>query len=105
MKVAVLRETYPCERRVALIPAVLAALAKLGWQTVVETGAGDAAGYPDEPFREKGAEIASDRRTAVAAADAVVQVRALGANPQAGRGDLELFKPEQLVIATCDPLG
>jgi len=105
MKVAVLRESYPGERRVALVPAILPALAKIGWQAVVETGAGEQAGFTDDAYRDKGAEIAPDRAGAIAAADAVVQVRALGANPDAGRGDLDLFKPEQLVIGMCDPLG
>jgi H+-translocating NAD(P) transhydrogenase subunit alpha len=105
MKVAVLRETYPGERRVALVPAVLPALAKVGWQAVVESGAGEQAGFSDADFRAKGAEIAASRAEAVQAADAVVQVRALGANQQAGRGDLELFRPGQLVLGLADPLG
>jgi NAD(P) transhydrogenase subunit alpha len=105
MNVAVLRETYPGERRVALVPAVLPALAKIGWQAVVEAGAGEQAGFSDEDFRAKGAEIALDRASAVKSADAVVQVRALGANQQAGRADLELFRPGHLVLGMCDPLG
>jgi NAD(P) transhydrogenase subunit alpha len=105
MKVAVLRETYPGERRVALVPAVLPALAKIGWQTVIESGAGEQAGFSDADFGAKGAEIAASRAEAVKTADAVVQVRALGANQQAGRGDLELFRPGQLLLGLADPLG
>jgi NAD(P) transhydrogenase subunit alpha len=105
MKVAVLRETYPGERRVALVPALVPLLAKHGWQTVVEAGAGDQAGFPDAAFAEKGAEIAPTRSAAVNGADVVLQVRALGANLDAGRADLELFQPGQVVIGLCDPLG
>jgi NAD(P) transhydrogenase subunit alpha len=105
MKVAVLRETYPGERRVALVPAVLPALAKLGWQAVVESGAGVAAGFTDDEFRSKGAEVVADRSTAIGAADCVVQVRSLGANPEAGRSDLDTFRRGQTVIGACDPLG
>ncbi|MBI4391432.1 MAG: NAD(P)(+) transhydrogenase (Re/Si-specific) subunit alpha, partial [candidate division NC10 bacterium] len=47
MIVGVPRETYPDERRVALVPAVLASLAKAGLEALVEAGAGTAAGYPD----------------------------------------------------------
>jgi NAD(P) transhydrogenase subunit alpha len=104
MKVAVLRETYPGERRVALVPAVLPALAKIGWQTVVESGAGAAAGFTDDAYREKGAE-ATDRAAAIQAADVIVQVRSLGANADAGRADLDLFRRGQTVIGQCDPLG
>jgi len=47
MIIGVPRESYPGERRVALVPLVLATLAKAGLQAVVEAGAGVAAGYPD----------------------------------------------------------
>jgi len=105
MKVAVLRETFPGERRVALVPAQIPALAKLGWQTVIETGAGEQAGFSDADYEEKGAEIASNRLAAIQAASVLLQVRSLGANLDAGRADLELFKPGQVVIGLCDPLG
>ncbi len=105
MKVAVVRETFPGERRVALVPSVLPALAKAGWHAVVEAGAGAAAGFTDDEYRSKGAEIVPDRAAAIGAADLVVQVRGLGANPTAGRGDLDLFRRGQTVIAMCDPLG
>lgn len=105
MKVAVLRETFPGERRVALVPSLLPQLAKQGWQTVVESGAGERAGFPDAAYQEKGAEIAPNRAAAVDGADAILQVRSLGANLDAGRADLELFRPDQVVIGLCDPLG
>jgi NAD(P) transhydrogenase subunit alpha len=105
MKVAVLRETFPGERRVALVPALVPTLSKLGWQTVVESGAGEEAGFADADYQEKGAEIAPSRAEAIAAADVVLQVRALGANLNAGRADLDLFKPGQVVIGMADPLG
>jgi NAD(P) transhydrogenase subunit alpha len=105
MKIAVLRETFPGERRVALVPGVLPALAKVGWQVVVEAGAGAAAGFTDGDYRDKGAEVASDRAAIVRGADAVAQVRLLGANLEAGRDDLELFRREQIVVGLCDPLG
>jgi NAD(P) transhydrogenase subunit alpha len=105
MKVAVVRETYPGENRVALVPSVLPTLTKLGWTAIVESGAGAAAGFTDDDYRAKGAEIAPDRAAAIAAADAVVQVRAFGANQEAGRGDLDLFRRGQLVLGMADPLG
>lgn len=105
MKAAVLRETYPGERRVAVIPAVVPTLQKLGLSLVVEPGAGAAADIPDGQYADKGAEIATDRAAAIEAADIVLQVRSLGANPDAGRADLDLFRRGQVVIGTCDPLG
>lgn len=53
----VLRERSPGERRVALVPADLTRLASLGVEVEVEAGAGDAAGFPDELYREAGARV------------------------------------------------
>jgi NAD(P) transhydrogenase subunit alpha len=105
MKVAVLRETFTGERRVALVPSLLPTLSKLGWQTVIEPGAGVEAGFNDADYQEKGAALASSRADAIQAADVVLQVRALGANLDAGRADLDLFKPGQVVIGLSDPLS
>ena len=54
MKVAVLKETFPGERRVALVPAAIASLMKSGLEVVVEAGAGAAAGFPDDAYRAAG---------------------------------------------------
>lgn len=105
MKVAVVRETYPGERRVALVPSVVPSLTKAGWQVLLEPGAGEAAGFPDSEYASKEVEIVSDRRTAFEQADVVLQVRSLGTNSEAGRDDLELLRAGQVVIGSCDPLG
>ena len=104
MKVAVVKELLPGERRVALVPASLLALMKAGVDVVVETGAGLEAGFQDSQYAEKGATIAPDRATAFQA-DIVLQVRAAGANKAKAGDDLKLLRPNQLLIATCDPLG
>ena len=104
MIVAVPRETHPGERRVALVPAAIAALVKAGLEVIVEAGAGQAAGHPDQQYVDKGAKIVPSRPEAFAA-DIVLQVRAAGANPQAGRADLDLYRRSQVVIGHCDPLG
>jgi len=105
MKVAVVRETFPGERRVALVPAALAKLIAAGWEVLIESGAGQQAGLPDAQYEAKGATIVADRQAAFDQADVVLQVRTLGANPEAGRADLELLRPGQVVIGMCDPLG
>ena len=50
MIVGVPRESFPGERRVALVPAVIPNLTKVGLEVVVEAGAGAAAGYPDADY-------------------------------------------------------
>ena len=104
MEIAVVRETFPGERRVALVPGMLGQLSRAGVEVVIERGAGAAAGYQDEHYEDMGARPVADRAEAFAA-DAVVQVRSLGANPDAGRADLELMHDDQLIIGTCEPLG
>jgi len=105
MNLAVVKETFPGERRVSLVPAVLPSLAKAGWSVLVESGAGELAGFSDADYQSAGATIVQQRRAAFEQADVVLQVRCLGANPEAGRDDLELLKPAQVVIGMCDPLG
>ena len=105
MIVAVPKETYPGERRVALIPANLAQLTKAGFSVNVEAGAGVAAGFADALYTDKGARIVANRDELFNSANIVVQVRCLGANLQAGRGDLDRLRAKQVVIGMCDPLG
>lgn len=103
MKVAVVQETFPGERRVALVPAHVPLIAKCGAEVLVESGAGAAAGYPDDQYAEKGASLVS--RDDAFAADIVLQVRGLGANPDVGQADLPRIRSGQTLIAMCDPLG
>ncbi len=105
MNIGVARETFPGERRVALVPDSLTILTKQGHTVALETNAGAASGYPDEDYRAKGADIVSDRRALFDGADAILQVRGLGANPDLGRADLELMRKDQLIIAMLDPLS
>lgn len=104
MKVAVVKELLPGERRVALVPASLLALMKAGVDVVVESGAGLEAGFQDAQYAEKGATIAPDRTSAFQA-DIVLQVRAAGANKAKAGDDLHRIRSNQMLIATCDPLG
>ena len=105
MIVGVATETYPDEQRVALVPGVVPALAKSGLEVLVEQGAGAKAGFPDADYEEQGARIADDRSQVLAAADVLLQVRGLGANPDAGRADLELVRSGQVIIGLLNPLG
>ncbi len=61
MIIGVPKESYPGERRVALVPLVVPNLLKAGLEVVIETGAGVEAGYPDALYVEKGAKILPDR--------------------------------------------
>ncbi|MGA2427060.1 MAG: NAD(P)(+) transhydrogenase (Re/Si-specific) subunit alpha, partial [Candidatus Acidiferrum sp.] len=92
MIVGVPRESFPGERRVALVPAALANLAKAGMEVVVEAGAGTEAGYPDAEYAAKGAKILPERSEIFRVADIIVQVLAHGANDKTGKADLALLR-------------
>ena len=104
LKVAVLRETFPGERRVGLVPGNISRLLKADLQILVESDAGRAAGFADAQYAEQGGQIIQDR-AALAEADVVIQVRTLGANPEQGQEDLALLRKGQIVLGMCDPLG
>ena len=105
MIVGVPKESYPGERRVALVPVVIPNLVKAGIEIVVETGAGDEAGYPDAAYAEKGAKILPDRAAVFGAADVVVQVLCYGSNDLTGKADLPLMRRGQVLIGFLRPLG
>ena len=75
MKVGVVREVKPGERRVALTPVGAAALANNGHQVTVETGAGEGAGFTDEHYRAAGAGLCSDAAEVWGAAELLLKVK------------------------------
>ncbi|HEY0410271.1 MAG TPA: Re/Si-specific NAD(P)(+) transhydrogenase subunit alpha [Candidatus Dormibacteraeota bacterium] len=96
--VGVPRETGAGERRVATVPAVVPLLTRLGLEVVVETGAGEAAGFLDEAYTAKGARIADRaevlRSAVVAAVDAAALADETPGPPQG-----------TVLIGFCNPLS
>jgi H+-translocating NAD(P) transhydrogenase subunit alpha len=105
MIVGVPRESFPGEKRVALVPAAIPTLTKAGLQVVVEAGAGIAAGYPDADYVANGAKIVSERAEVFRSADIVVQLLCYGSNDRTGKADLPLFRRHQVLIGFLRPLG
>jgi NAD(P) transhydrogenase subunit alpha len=105
MIVGVPRESFPGERRVALVPAAIATLTKAGLEVVVESGAGVAAGYTDADYTAKGAKIVASRAEVFRAADVVTQVLCYGSNDKTGKADVPLFRSGQVLIGFLRPLG
>ena len=105
MIVGVPRESYPGERRVAIVPAVVPALMKGGLEVVVEAGAGIEAGYPDAAYTAKGAKIVADRAEVFRAADILVQLLCYGSNDKTGEADLPLLHRDQVLVGFLRPLG
>lgn len=104
MIISVPKETFPGERRVALTPSRLAALTKAGLSVQIESGAGEAAGFPDDAYRSRNATIVADRGSLLAGGDVILQVRTPGANPHRGPTDIAHYKAGALVIGFAEPL-
>ena len=96
MKVAVLKETRPDERRVALVPMGVRTLVKNGLEVVVESGAGDSSAASDSEYIEAGATIAGNASDAANGAQIV-----LGVNAPALTGIAE----GTILVSFMNPLG
>ncbi|MFH1754835.1 MAG: Re/Si-specific NAD(P)(+) transhydrogenase subunit alpha [Candidatus Latescibacterota bacterium] len=103
--IGVPKETFPDERRVALVPSVTASLIKIGVDVRVEAGAGVGASISDHQFEEKGARIVASRDELFAGCDVILQVRSAGANPKQGRLDLDKMRTGQVFIGMAEPLS
>jgi NAD(P) transhydrogenase subunit alpha len=79
MKLGVVRETLAGERRVALVPDVAGRLVKAGFEVLIERGAGEAATFSDDAYREAGATIVAPGGELAAQADMVLRVQPPGA--------------------------
>ena len=94
MKVGVARETTAGERRVALVPDAIAKLTAAGFEIVVEPGAGEAASFLDDSYREAGATLGSPWET-----DALVKVR------KPDEAETARLRDGQLLLGFLDPLA
>lgn len=103
MIAGVLKETYPGERRVAVVPATVNTLQKKGFVVHVERGAGFEAGFTDAMYEHEGA-IISGRSETISKSDVILQIRVLGTDPSADAEDLKLLKKGAIVIGLMDAL-
>src|SRR3954452_20922166 len=94
MRVGIPRETTQGERRVALVPETVGKLTAVGFELVVEQGAGAAASFPDNAYTDAGAVIGDPWK-----ADGVVKVR------KPSPDERERLRSGQLLIAFLEPLS
>jgi len=102
MKIGVPREIHEGERRVATTPDAARLIQKLGFQVAVESGAGAAAKFTDEAYREAGVEVIEDAAGLYEQSDVILKVRAprIGADAD---NELELLRPGQVLISFIQP--
>jgi NAD(P) transhydrogenase subunit alpha len=103
--VGVPKESYPGERRVAVVPLVVPNLKKIGLDVIVEAGAGLESGYRDSDYSDKGATLVPSRADVFSRADIVTQVLCYGSNDVTGKADVPLYRRGQSLIGFLRPLG
>ena len=102
MRIAVPRETARGERRVALVPESCKKLIQAGYAIAIEGGAGDAAGFPDESYREVGVAPESDPAALLASADLVLKVTAPSTADD--RNEPSWMRPGAIYLGSLMPL-
>ncbi len=103
MKIAVLKERRPFERRVAATPETVKKLIALGYQVALESGAGLESAFPDQAYRDAGAHV-RDAATAASDADIVLKVQRPMTAAE-GTDEIAMLKPGATVIAMFNPHG
>ena len=104
LSVGVLRESFPGEKRVALIPIGAETLVKAGFRVLLEGGAGLKAGFPDREYEKRGVEILPNRESVCSQADILLAVRAAGANPDGWPHEVKDLREGQILIGFLEPL-
>ncbi len=104
MKIAVAKEVEVGERRVALVPDVVARMVKQGFEVWVEAGAGERAFFSDAAYEAAGATVVTDPLTLWREADVLLKV----APPQEredGQLEIDLLHEGAILIGFLNPLG
>ncbi|HWB41232.1 MAG TPA: NAD(P) transhydrogenase subunit alpha, partial [Gemmatimonadales bacterium] len=97
-------ETAPGERRVALVPESAKKLIQAGYEVAIETGAGEAAGYPDAAYREVGAAVESDAASLLGSGDLILKVGPPASPVGGGRDEVAWMRPGAIYLGSLMPL-
>ena len=91
MKIGVLKEIHVGEKRVATTPEVTEKLIALGFEVIVESGAGAGANYSDKTYQDAGAKISKNAQSTWADSDLVIKVRPPQQNPALNQHEIDLM--------------
>jgi NAD(P) transhydrogenase subunit alpha len=104
MRIAVAKEIEVGERRVALVPDIVARLVKQGLEVSVEAGAGERSFFSDAAYEVAGARIIADPSTLWGEADVLLKV-GVPQEREDGRSEVDLLREGAVLIAFLNPLG
>jgi len=99
MNISIPKETASDERRVALVPDVVAKLVKAGFQVRVEAGAGQSTHFFDDDYKKAGAEIIADAESIWSQADILAKIGL--PTPE----EIDLLRQSAVYVGFLNPLG
>lgn len=103
MRIGVPKEVHAGEQRVALTPETAGRIRKLGFDISIESGAGAAAQFSDESYREAGVTVVDDAKQLWADSDIVLKVRQPEAHPALGVDETDLLRDGATLISFIWP--
>lgn len=103
MLIGIPKEIHEGEKRVATTPEAAEKLRSLGFDVAIESGAGNAANYSDDAYREAGVKIVETAREIWEKADIVMKVRAPETHPELCMDEAELLHKHQILISFIQP--
>ena len=103
MKIGIPKEVHAGEKRVATTPDVANQLNKLGFEIVIEAGAGSAAHYSDASYVEAGVTVVKNAQEIWTESDIILKVRGPELNPELNTEEVDLLKENQIYISFLWP--
>ncbi|WP_366510767.1 Re/Si-specific NAD(P)(+) transhydrogenase subunit alpha [Moorena sp. SIO3F7] len=103
MKVGIPKEVYPGECRVAATPDTAKVLQKLGFDVLIESGAGETANFPDNAYEQAECQIIPDANSLWSEADIVLKVRPPQMHPTLNKHESELLSENGTLISFIWP--
>jgi len=103
MKIGVIKEIHLGEKRVATTPDVTEKLIKLGFEVIVESGAGAGANFSDSLYEAAGASVCKSTESTWSASDLVIKVRPPEQNLELNKHEIELMPSGSRLISFLWP--
>ncbi|MEI8572178.1 Re/Si-specific NAD(P)(+) transhydrogenase subunit alpha [Methylomonas sp. LW13] len=103
MKIGVPKEVHDGEKRVATTPEAAEKIIKLGFEVLVESGAGDNANISDDAYRAAGVQVVASAQELWQQSDIVMKVRAPEFHPQLAIDEADLLREGQQLISFIWP--
>ena len=103
MKIGIPKEIHDGEKRVATTPDVAKQLIKLGFEVLVESGAGEGSSLSDAAYTEAGVTVVEGAKAIWDDSDVILKVRSLEFNSSLNSEEVDLLREKQVIITFLAP--